>query len=913
MHLKSRSSVALASAVLLGAAPLVAQKPRPKRPPAAAPADTARRADSAATAKDSLTRFLENFSLRNLGPAAYSGRVTALAVPHAAGYPNTFYVGAAGGGVWKTTNGGITWQSVSEGLGVQTIGDLAVAPSDTNIVWVGTGEKNSLRSQWWGDGVYKSTDGGKKWTNMGLKDTRSIGRIVLHPTNPDIVYVAALGHLWGANPERGIYKTTDGGKTWSRILFVNDTTGFVDLEMDPANPDVLYAAAWHRLRWGGSHMQGVGKGSGIYKTADGGKSWTKLTDPALKNGLPTDRLGRIGLAVSAKDPKVVYATIQVDRGVTDPLQGRYGGVFRSSDAGATWTQVNDLQAIPHYYYDDIWIDPTDPDHVWTVSPALLESKDGGKSFAPDSLHLVHGDYHALWIDRGDPQHLIIGNDGGVYVSRDGGKAWDHMAIPIGQFYTVVVDSSLTPYQVCGGLQDNGVWCGPSRTRDTLGITDGDWYPVNGGDGMWVQIPANDPYTVYSGWQFGHVSRLDLKTWQRDDITPLALDAGLDSGYPYNWGWTTPILVSQHDPTVLYVGANHLIRMTHRGDDWEVLGPDMTRASREHPSPEVGHTSYHAVFAIAESPRSKDVLWAGSDDGLVWLTRDGGKTWIELSASFPKGAPTSCWVATIVTSYHVASRAYLVYDCHSRDDYAPHVYRTEDFGKTWAEIGQPLPADQGSLTLFEDPVNQRLLWVGTATGAYVTLDGGKSWRRFGKNLPPVPVESMAMSFAQRDLVVSTHGRGLWITNIAALEEMTDTLLAEAVHLFQVPAAYQYRPRDTYPDWGSRPFVAPNPPRGAVITYYLREVQPDGVKLVIATAAGDTIRHITGPGYPGLQHVTWDLTRDKPRPRELGGPTSRDDLRRVLPGEYVVRLTLGKRPLEQRIVVQDWPADRVGRLR
>src|SRR5436309_1080389 len=394
---------------------------RDRKPARVAPAPPRARSDTTPASKDSLTSFTESFSFRNLGPAAYSGRVTALAVPHAAGYPNTFYVGAAGGGVWKTTNGGITWQSVSEGLGVQTIGDLAVARSDTNIVWVGTGEKNSLRSQWWGDGVYKSVDGGK--------------------------------------------------------------------------------------------------------------SWTKLTDPALKNGLPTDRLGRIGLALSAKDPKVVYATIQVDRGVTDPLQGRYGGVFRSSDAGATWTQVNDLQAIPHYYYDDIWIDPTNPDHVWTVSPALLESKDGGKSFAPDSLHLVHGDYHALWIDRGDPQHLIIGNDGGVYVSRDGGKAWEHMAIPIGQFYTVVVDSSLTPYQVCGGLQDNGVWCGPSRTRDTLGITDGDWYPVNGGDGMWVQIPANDPYTVYSGWQFGHVSRLDLRTWKRDDITPLALDAGQESGLP----------------------------------------------------------------------------------------------------------------------------------------------------------------------------------------------------------------------------------------------------------------------------------------------------------------------------------------------------------------------------------------------
>src|SRR6266581_2855677 len=487
------------------------------------------RSDTTPTPKDSLTRFLESFSSRNLGPAAYSGRVTALAVPSpkAGSYPNTFYVGAAGGGVWKTTNGGTTWQPVSEGLGTETIGDLAVAPSDTSVVWVGTGEKNSLRSQWWGGGVYK---------------------------------------------------TVDGGKTWAKLLFVDDTSGFVDLEMDPSNPDVLYAAAWHRLRWGGGHMQGVGKGSGIYKTADGGRSWTKLTDPALKNGLPTERLGRIGLAVSAKDPRVLYAVIQVDRGVTDPRQGRYGGVFRSADAGATWTQVNDLQAIPHYYYDDVWVDQANPDHIWTVSPSLLESKDGGKSFAPDSLHLVHGDYHALWIDPADAGHLIIGNDGGVYASRDGGKAWEHMAIPIGQFYTVIVDSSLTPYQVCGGLQDNGVWCGPSRTRDTLGITDEDWYPVNGGDGMWVQIPANDPFTVYSGWQYGHLSRLDVRTWKRDDITPLALDAGQDSGYPFTWGWTTPILVSRHDPTVLYVGANHLIRMTHRGDDWELLGPDMTRAN-----------------------------------------------------------------------------------------------------------------------------------------------------------------------------------------------------------------------------------------------------------------------------------------------------------------------------------------------
>src|SRR3989441_1269733 len=642
----------LCATVFVGlAACAVAQR----RPAAPARSDTGPTAPPSAP-KDSLTRFLESFSYRNLGPAAYSGRVTALAVPspRAGSYPNTFYVGAAGGGVWKTTNGGTTWQPVAEGLGTETIGDLAVAPSDTS--------------------------------------------------------------------------------------------GFVDLEMDPSNPDVLYAAAWHRLRWGGGHMQGVGKGSGIYKTADGGRSWTKLTDPTLKNGLPTERLGRIGLAVSAKDPRVLYAVIQVDRGVTDPQQGRYGGVFRSADAGATWTQGNDLQAIPHYYYDDVWVDQANPDHIWTVSPSLLESKDGGKSFAPDSLHLVHGDYHALWIDPADPGHLIIGNDGGVYASRDGGKAWEHMAIPIGQFYTVIVDSSLTPYQVCGGLQDNGVWCGPSRTRDTLGITDEDWYPVNGGDGMWVQIPANDPFTVYSGWQYGHLSRLDLRTWKRDDITPLALDAGQDSGYPLTWGWTTPILVSQHDPTVLYVGANHLIRMTHRGDDWELLGPDMTRARREHPAPEVGHTSYHAVFAIAESPRAAGVVWAGSDDGLVWSTRDGGKTWGEVSGNLPRGAPTACWVAAIAASYHAERTAYLVYDCHSRDDYQPHVYRTDDFGKTWTEIGQGLPKDAGSLTICEDPANARLLWVGTATGVWVTADGGKTWRRFGKNLPNVPVEAMEIGRA-----------------------------------------------------------------------------------------------------------------------------------------------------------------------
>ena len=895
-------------AALVLVSPLAAQRRQ-----AAAPRDTTRR-DTTRTPSDSLSKYVENFNYRALGPAAYSGRVTAIAVPRSSEpRPKTFYIGAAGGGVWKTTNGGVTWQSVSSGLGSETVGDLAVAPSDSGLVWVGTGEKNSLRSQYWGDGVYKSTDGARTWTKVGLGDSRAIGRIVIHPTGPDTVYVAALGHLWGAHNERGIYKTTDGGKTWNRILFVNDTTGFVSLEMDPSDPNTLYAAAWHRLRWGGSHMEGIGAGSGIYKTTDGGRTWVRLTDPARKNGLPTDHLGRIGIAISPQNPKLVFAMIQVDRGITDPAQGRFGGVFRSSDAGATWTQVNDLQAIPHYYYDEIWVDANDSQHVFVNAAPLMESKDGGRSFAPESLSRVHGDHHALWFDPRDAGHRILGNDGGAYVTFDGGRAWWHMPIPIGQFYTVIVDSSLTPYQICGGLQDNGVWCGPSATRDALGVTDADWYPVNGGDGMWVQIPPNDPWTIYSGSQFGVVSALDLRTWKRDDMQPAALDAGTESGYEYEWDWTAPILISAFDSTTVYLGANRLFRMRDHGKDYDMLGPDMTRTPRQNPTPEAGHTSYHAIFSIAESPKSAAVLWTGTDDGFIWVSQDTGRTWTNVTANFPRGASTTCWVSTIAASYHAAGTAWVTYDCHYRDDYRPHVWRTTDYGRTWTELVNGLPADKSSATVFESPRNPRVLWVGTADGVYVTVDGGQRWRRFGKNFPHVMVERMAMSFRQRELVVSTHGRGLYVVGVGPVEEYSDSVLTDSIRLFEVAPAYQYRERRTHPGFGSARYVAPNPPRGAVIAYYLKDMQPDGVRLVITNAAGDTMRTLTGPGFPGLQRVTWDLTRERPRARGLGDPTSTEELRLALPGEYTVRLTLGKRRLQQKFTVTDLGPDRLGRIR
>jgi photosystem II stability/assembly factor-like uncharacterized protein len=912
---------ALAAVLLAALVPCALRGQVTPRPPRGdstlaqrAPAVDTARADSAAraAARDPLGRFLDGFTFRNLGPAAYSGRVTSLAIPRP--YRKTIYAGSAGGGVWKTVNGGTTWQPVGDSLGVGSVGDLAVAPSDTTIVWVGTGEKNSLRSQSWGNGVHRSTDGGRTWRHMGLRDTRSIGRVVIHPTNPQIVYVGALGHLWGPHPDRGVYKTTDGGATWSKVLFVNDTTGIVDLEMDPSNPEVLYAAAWHRLRWGGSRMQGVGAGSGIYKSPDGGRTWTRLTDPRLNNGLPADRIGRVGLAVAESSPGTVYAMVQVDRGITNAQQAPYGGVFRSDDAGATWRQTNDFQSNPHYYYNDIWVDPTDAEHVYVTATYLMQSKDGGRTFDQDSLHNVHVDHHAMWIDPADPEHVVLGNDGGVYISRDGGKAWDHQQIPIGQFYSVTVDSAQSPYHVCGGLQDNGTWCGPSMTRDTLGVTDADWYSVNGGDGMHVQVPWHDPHIVYSEYQFGIVSRLDLRTWKRDQIRPHSVDAGAESGYDLRWGWTAPMLLSRFDSTVLYVGSNHLIRLTNEGKDWEVLGPDMTRADRRRPEPEVGHTSYQALLSIGESPRSADVLWTGSDDGLVWVSRDRGKTWTNVAANFPRGAPARCFVPSVVPSHHADGAAWVVYDCHHRDDYRPHVYRTTDFGRSWTRLVEGLPADGGSLTIFEDPRNAAVLWVGTDVGIFVTVDQGRRWRRFGRNLPPVSVPRLAMSYQQRDLVLGTHGRGIWVVNVGPLEEWTETLLARRAHLFEVPTATQYRYADTYPAFGNTRWVASNPPRGIQVALWLRDAGDRNLQLVVTDAKGDTVRKVNVPAYAGLQRVTWDLGRDRPRARELGGPTTPAELRRVLGGEYTITIKAAGLTLTRQVVVRpEWPDDRLGRVR
>ena len=876
-------------------------------------ADAARNVAGLRGTNERRAALLEEFRYRELGPAAFSGRITAIAVPEP--YRKTIWIGAASGGVWRTRNGGTTWEPAADAIGALSIGDVAVAPSNADIVWVGTGEKNSLRSNSWGNGVHKTTNGGRTWTRVGFADSKSIGKIVIHPGNPDIVYVAVLGHLWGPHNERGVYKTTDGGATWNRVLFVNDTTGFVDLSMDPSNPDVLYAAAWHRFRRGGGRMQGVGAGSGLYRTTDGGRAWTELTDAALDNGLPDgDRLGRVGIHVHRKTPRIVYAVIQNNRGVQSTGLTPFGGVFRSSDAGRTWRQMNDLSAVPFYFYNEIWPDPNDTNHVFLNAAPLYESRDGGATFEVRRLSRVHVDHHAMWIDPADSEHIVLGNDGGVYITWDGGRTWDHQVIPVAQFYTVSVDTAQSPWLVCGGLQDNGTWCGPSESRDSRGITDWDWYEISGGDGFHVQVPWHDPTTVYSESQFGNMGRRDLRTMERVSIRPLAADAGAESGFVFRWGWNTPMVLSQHDTDVVYVGSNHLIKLLDRGNDWEILGPDMTRANRANPAPDTGYTSYRALFAIAESPRTGQVIWTGSDDGLIWVTRDGGVTWTNTTTNLPAAAPTHCFVSSIAASYHAEARAYVTLDCHRRDDYRPHVYRTDDFGQTWTASATGLDGEWGALSVLESARNPDVVFVGTETGVAISFDRGGQWTKFNSNLPPAGVRMMSQVHRDRVLVVATFGRGIWVNPIGALEELTDSVVEARAHLFDVLDARQFSESDMYWSFGSAPFIADNPPRGAVIRYYLRDSADMDVRLVIKDSTGATVRTLTGRGYPGLHTATWNLQRSDPRPRELGGPTSPNALREVPPGPYTVTLSVHGLTLSETFrVTRGWGENRTGRLR
>ncbi|HZT76960.1 MAG TPA: hypothetical protein VFA27_09900 [Vicinamibacterales bacterium] len=819
---------------------------------------------------------------RSIGPAATGGRVDDFAVARVPGAPDAIYVGTASGGVFKSTNQGTSWTPVFDGVdAMMSIGDLAVAPSNASIVWAGTGEANNRQSSSWGDGVYRSTDAGKTWTAVGLKDTRHIGRIVIHPTNPDVVFVAAQGHLWGPNDERGVFRTTDGGKTWTRTLFVDENTGATDLVMDPQNPDVLYAAMYQRQRraWG---FNGGGPGSGIYRSEDGGVTWTKL-----HNGLPRGDAGRIGLDIFHGDGRFVYAVIEA--------AGRENGIYRSANRGDTWEQISNLNPRP-MYFSQIRIDPKDRNRVYLLGSnrGFYVSDDGGKDFR-DVFSTVHSEDHALWIDPDDTNHLLVGGDGGVSISWDRGQTWMFRDnLPIGQFYEISADMA-DPYTICGGLQDNGLWCVPSATRLRTGISNRDAFNIGSGDGFYARIDPTDAQTVFVESQEGRANRVNLATLERQLVQPIG--AG-----PLRWNWNTPIALSAFDPKVIYIGANVLFRSADRGVTWKAISPDLTahvdRDTLEMMGAPVrdtalsrhdGTTFFSTLTAIGESPLDPKLLYTGSDDGQLYATRDAGKSWTNLTERI-SGVPAGAAVSSVVPSRHAPGRVYATFDAHASDDNGAYVVVSDDYGQSWRTIADGLPGASVH-KLREHPRNPRLLFAGHERGISVSIDGGESWSSLNLNMPPVPVDDILVHPRDNDLVVGTHGRGIWILdNIAALEALTPDTIGTDALLVTPPRARIltiYNPQAWY---GAGLFFAPNPDSGATIDYYVRDASI--VSIAIADANGTVLRSLKSQGRRGVNRVLWDLRLEPPVAdlARLGGgfggpllgPT-------VMPGSYTVTLT------------------------
>ncbi|MCP2606563.1 hypothetical protein NLC27_03300, partial [Candidatus Aminicenantes bacterium AC-708-I09] len=828
-----------------------------------------------------------------IGPANMGGRIDDFAVIE--DKPYIFYVATASGGVWKTINNGITWEPVFDEQPVSSIGAIAVAPSDPNIVWVGTGEANNRQSSSWGNGVYKSTDGGKTWKHMGLTETHHIGRIVIHPKNPNIVYVAGAGHLWGPNKERGLFKTTDGGKTWEKVLYINEDTGCIDVAIDPESPDTLYAAMYQRRRTPFG-FNGGGPYSGLYKTTDGGKTWIKLT-----NGLPKGDTGRIGIAIYRKNPDIVYAIIE----------NKDGGVFRSEDRGLTWKKMSSTNPRP-MYYSQIRIDPNNDLRIWVLGARMYYSEDGGKTFRTDWVTRIHGDHHALWINPKNSNHMILGSDGGIHISYDGGKTWDFINnIPLGQFYEVGYDMR-KPYYVYGGLQDNGTWAGPSSTKYAVGITNEDWYKVGGGDGFYAQVDPIDHNIVYIESQNGNLMRFNLKTGQRRAIRPIPKKEGEE----YRFNWNSPLLISPHDSKTIYYGGNKLFISHDRGETWEET-IDLTKqidrdklkimgvplSDENILSKNDGISSYGNITTISESPIRKGLIWVGTDDGNLQVSLDGGKTW-ENVVNRIKGVPEYTPVTRVIASRFREGRAYVTFDGHTRDDFTPYVFVTEDYGKTWKSLRSNLPDGVTINVIREHHRNPNLLFIGTEFGAYFTIDRGKKWVKF-KNLPTVPVDDIAIHPRENDLIFGTHGRSVWILDdITPLEQLTQAVLDSDFYLFDIRPTTIFSYISHKGNLGHKFFTAPNPPFGAIINYYLKEKLKEKVKIIIFDSKGKKIRELSGPSKQGINRINWDLRYESPKVerRERRGFFGVPRAPFVLPDTYQVKLVVGEKEMNKTVKIE-----------
>jgi photosystem II stability/assembly factor-like uncharacterized protein len=885
------------------------------------------------------SEILDRLQFRSIGPANMSGRIVDLAVLEKD--PYIFYVATATGGLWKTTNNGVTFQPIFDDGGTHSIGDITVHQEADSVLWVGTGERANRQSSSWGDGVYKSTDSGLSWQNMGLRDSHHIGRIVLHPENSDLVYVAAMGHLWGANEQRGLYRSSNGGVNWSRILYIDDDTGVVDVAMDGTNPNVLYAATYQRRRRPfGFH--GGGPGSGLYKSTDSGDTWTELTD-----GLPTGDKGRIGISIYRNNPNIVYASVEqgYHYNASTAYLDRRAGLFRSEDSGLSWTLMSDWNPRPMYASQPL-VDPNDDQRIYMMN-RYSYSEDGGKTFRAPRQSL-HGDDRILWVNPSDSRHVIKGDDGGLGISYDRGKTWLFVtSLPLSQLYRVRVDME-NPYRVFGGLQDNGSWVGPNANYLSDGILNHEWQKTGGGDGF-LSIPIpDDPGTVMVESQYLGLSLFDLSTRQRRSIRPGDPTGRIGARRNWDaWGpgtpepelgnamapanWDGPFVISAHDPNIIYAGTNVIWKSSDRGASWMSLG-DMTTGVNRRNLPIMGvvpHDTtlslddgipyYPTLTAIAESPFDPMVLYAGTDDGNVEVTQDGGKTWLEVSARID-GLPDDAWINGIEASRFNEGVVFLAANNYRNDDFENYLYMSVDIGQTWVDITGDLPARRVVRTIRQDTRNSRLLYVGTELGLFVSLDAGRQWIDLRNNMPLMAINDLVIHPRDNDLILGTHSRGIWILdNLNALQELNSESLAADFELFSVPDAEQIRYTRAFAHAGDMLFRGENPPAGALVDYYLKEnVSEDDVFLEIYDTDGTLIRALDADTTAGISRVVWDLRHSRLPAAPIdtvnvdttlirsNNSVSRGPLGPwVTPGLYIARLTLNGRIKEAHFSVREDP--------
>jgi len=898
--------------------------------------------------------LLSGLKARSIGPATMSGRVAAIEAVES--NPNVVYVGAATGGVWKSINGGQTWAPIFDEQPVHAIGAIAVYQANPDIVWVGTGEANLRNSISYGNGIYKSLDGGRTWKSMGLEKTERIYRIVTHPSNPDVVWVAATGAAWGDSSDRGVYKTVDGGATWKKVLYVNESTGASDLVIDPSNPDKLFVSMWQFRRWPWFFTSG-GPGSGLYVTYDGGATWKRFTED---DGLPKGDLGRIGIAISRSNPQTVYAIVEADK----------SALVRSDDGGRRWRKVNeevDVAARP-FYYADIRVDPKEPMRVYNVNSTIGLSTDGGKTFDTlVSYNKIHPDHHAFWIDPNDPSHIFDGNDGGVTESRDRGRNWRFIGnLPLGQYYHINVDMQ-RPYNVYGGMQDNGSWRGPSSVWENGGIRNHHWQEVGFGDGFATLADPNDPTNGYAMSQEGHLLRWNLKTGERKSIRPAH-----PGGIELRFNWNSGIAIDPFDPSTVYYGSQFLHKTTDRGDAWTIISPDLTTNDPkwQHQKQSGGLTidasgaeNFETIIAIAPSAVQRGVIWAGTDDGRVHVTRDGGTSWTSVEANV-KGVPANTWVPHIEPSKYDAGTAFVIFDNHRRSDFKPYVMKTTDYGKTWTSLATS-DLRGYALVLEQDPVAPDLLFLGTEAGLWISLDGGKKWMPFRHGLMTASVMALMVHPREHDLVIGTHGRAAWIIDdIRPLRTLSAATMAKPLHLFDVPDAQQYRVGQTggerFP--GDVEFRGENRKYGALITFSLnmpnlplpieekererkekaretaavsqpmKDIPPEPIErkgddadkkpaddkpkadIEVADASGKVIRKFKASVVQGVNRAAWDLRRDPFKDPPQTRTPEEEEARtgpEVLPGTYTITVKFGGQEAKTNVNVLADPRFNVSR--